>query len=107
MPAATPAVTPPALKTWADVKTMSGLRAFSISICAFGENTVKEWVKITTEHSHWARIIDIAETSGADLREHPARGFSWVSAAVIDDQVMALLPPAHLRQLIAGSSAAS
>lgn len=94
----TPAATAP---SWADVKDHAGLSAISISIHAFGALTSRPWVKASLAPAHWDRIVSIAETAPEELHDHPGRGFSWVSMAVIDGAIIRLDPPAHLSDDVA------
>lgn len=87
------------MMTWADVKDDPGLQAISIRIHAVGAVVDKPWVKHVMDASHWDRIVTIAETTADELGKAP--GFSWVVAAIVDDEAVALEPPEHLRDLVA------
>lgn len=89
------------MATFADYGADPGLQALSIEIDAFDAVTTTEWVKSAVEPYHWNRIVSIAETTEAELHAGGIPGFSWVPAVIVDDEAIALEPPAHLRELVA------
>lgn len=88
-----PRAVEPCTRTWSEIRDNPGLEAFCIRIDSFGEQLSKQWLKSETSESHWDRIVSIAETSFERYTEHPGQGFSWVSVAAINGEVMKLTPP--------------